>query len=199
MGNLVAMKALRGAGMWEQISLFQDFTEEEQQQLQRLGCMRRQKFDKNQRIFHMGDLIQEMGVLLTGSINIENVDVWGNKSILGHFTAGQTFAETYALCGEMVMVDVVTAEVSEVLFSLGFTAANSTSTSNPFLFFDYIELEKAVYKSSIGTGRESPMMENVLTGREVVYNLSGIRVPKLQKGINIVKYADGSIKKVFVR
>ena len=43
------------------------------------------------------------------------------------------------------------------------------------------------------------MMENVLTGREVVYNLSGIRVPKLQKGINIVKYADGSIKKVFVR
>ena len=82
-------------------------------------------------------------------------------------------------------------------FSLGFTAANSTSTSNPFLFFDYIELEKAVYKSSIGTGRESPMMENVLTGREVVYNLSGIRVPKLQKGINIVKYADGSIKKVF--
>ena len=90
-------------------------------------------------------------------------------------------------------------EVSEVLFSLGFTAANSTSTSNPFLFFDYIELEKAVYKSSIGTGRESPMMENVLTGREVVYNLSGIRVPKLQKGINIVKYADGSIKKVFVR
>ena len=58
-------------------------------------------------------------------------------------------------------------EVSEVLFSLGFTAANSTSTSNPFLFFDYIELEKAVYKSSIGTGRESPMMENVLTGREL--------------------------------
>lgn len=102
--------------MWEKISLFQDFTEEEQQQLQRLDCMRRQKFDKNQRIFHMGDLIQEMGVLLTGSINIENVDVWGNKSILGHFTAGQTFAETYALCGEMVMVDVVTAEVSEVLF-----------------------------------------------------------------------------------
>ena len=64
---------------------------------------------------------------------------------------------------------------------------------------DDIDLEKAVYKSSIGTGRESPMMENVLTGREVVYNLSGIRVPKLQKGINIVKYADGSIKKVFVR
>lgn len=102
--------------MLEQISLFQDFTEEERQQLQSLGCMRRQKFDKNQRIFHMGDLIQEMGVLLIGSINIENVDVWGNKSILGHFTVGQAFAETYALCGEMVMVDVVTAESSEVLF-----------------------------------------------------------------------------------
>lgn len=100
----------------EQISLFYGFTKEEQQQIQNLGCMRRQKFEKNQRILHMGDFIREIGLVLTGSIRIENVDVWGNKSILGHLAEGQTFAETYVFCEEMVMVDVVAAEPTEILF-----------------------------------------------------------------------------------
>jgi signal-transduction protein with cAMP-binding, CBS, and nucleotidyltransferase domain len=182
-----------------ELPLFQSLSDQELEQMKTSGCLRTASYKKNDIIFSTGSTVSEIGIVLSGSVNVENIDFWGNKSILGNMNEGHIFAETYALCGEMVMVDVVTAEVSEVLFSLGFTAANSTSTSNPFLFFDYIELEKAVYKSSIGTGRESPMMENVLTGREVVYNLSGIRVPKLQKGINIVKYADGSIKKVFVR
>ena len=100
----------------EQISLFYGFTKEEQQQIQNLGCMRRQKSEKNQRILHMGDFIREIGLVLTGSIRIENVDVWGNKSILGHLAEGQTFAETYVFCEEMVMVDVVAAEPTEILF-----------------------------------------------------------------------------------
>lgn len=64
----------------------------------------------------MGDFIREIGLVLTGSIRIENVDVWGNKSILGHLAEGQTFAETYVFCEEMVMVDVVAAEPTEILF-----------------------------------------------------------------------------------
>ena len=51
-----------------------------------------------------------------GSVNIENIDLWGNKSILSHVPAGQVFAETYAFCGEPMMVDVVAAEETEVLF-----------------------------------------------------------------------------------
>ena len=51
-----------------------------------------------------------------GGVNIENIDLWGNRSILSHVPAGQVFAETYAFCGEPMMVDVVAAEETEALF-----------------------------------------------------------------------------------
>ena len=55
-------------------------------------------------------------LLQAGGVNIENIDLWGNRSILSYVPAGQVFAETYAFCGEPMMVDVVAAEETEVLF-----------------------------------------------------------------------------------
>lgn len=52
----------------------------------------------------------------SGSVNVESNDLWGNKSILSHVEAGQAFAETYALCGEPLMVDVAAAEPCEILW-----------------------------------------------------------------------------------
>lgn len=51
---------------------------------------------KNELIFRMGESVREIGIVLTGSVNIENVDLWGNKSLLNNISAGQVFAETYA-------------------------------------------------------------------------------------------------------
>ncbi len=57
-----------------------------------------------------------LGVVLRGTVHIENLDLWGSKSILSSISAGQAFAETYALCGDVMMVDAVAAEDCEVLF-----------------------------------------------------------------------------------
>ena len=58
-----------------------------------------------------------MGLVLSGGVNIEIDDLWGNKTILGHVDAGQLFAETYAcIPGEPLMVSVVASEKSSVLF-----------------------------------------------------------------------------------
>ena len=57
-----------------------------------------------------------LGVVLRGTVHIENLDLWGSKSILSSISAGQAFAETYALCGDVMMVDAVAAEECEVLF-----------------------------------------------------------------------------------
>lgn len=55
--------------------------------------------------------------MLSGSVSIENDDVWGNKSILDKVGPGQVFAETYACVpGEPLMVSVVAAEDTEILF-----------------------------------------------------------------------------------
>ena len=57
-----------------------------------------------------------MGVVMKGIVHIENVDLWGNKSILSEAAEGEIFAESYALCREPMMVDVVAAEPSEIEF-----------------------------------------------------------------------------------
>ena len=68
-------------------------------------------------IHHAGDTIHSVGMVLSGSVSIENDDIWGNKSILDRVAPGQTFAENYAcLPNELLMVNVVAVEPTEILF-----------------------------------------------------------------------------------
>ena len=71
---------------------------------------------KHEVIFRAGSCVREIGIVLRGSVHIENLDLWGTKSILSSVGAGQAFAETYAFCGEALMVDAVAAEHCEILF-----------------------------------------------------------------------------------
>ena len=58
-----------------------------------------------------------MGVVLAGSVFIENDDIWGNHSILDRAGRGEIFAETYAaIPGQKLMVNVVAAEEARILF-----------------------------------------------------------------------------------
>lgn len=81
-----------------------------------LGAVEK-SYTKDEVIYHAGDFVESMGLVLTGSVNIENNDLWGNKSILNHITKGQIFAETYAcIPDEPLMVSVAAAESANVLF-----------------------------------------------------------------------------------
>ena len=90
--------------------------ESEYKEMLALGGMRQKHFEKNEVILSAGCTMHEIGLVLSGSVNIENLDLWGSKSILSSISAGQAFAETYALCGDVMMVDAVAAEECEVLF-----------------------------------------------------------------------------------
>ena len=85
-------------------------------QLSAAGFLRRKIFSRHEVIFRAGSRVQEIGVVVKGSVHIENLDLWGTKSILSSVGAGQAFAETYAFCGDALMVDAVAAEDCEVLF-----------------------------------------------------------------------------------
>ena len=90
--------------------------EEAEKMLQCLGAEQK-SFPKGTVIYHVGDTVQAMGLVLAGSVNIESDDLWGNRSILNHIAAGQIFAETYAcIPGEPLMVNVIAGEASEILF-----------------------------------------------------------------------------------
>lgn len=96
--------------------LFQGLSESDIDRLHHSACMRSQFFEKNQTVFHAGDRICEIGIVQTGTVYIEMIDLWGNKSILSSIAPGQIFAETYALCREPLQVDVIAAAPSEILF-----------------------------------------------------------------------------------
>lgn len=51
-------------------------------------------------IFHFGDRISSMALLLEGCVHIQREDVWGNQSILTQISPGDIFGEVYACLGE---------------------------------------------------------------------------------------------------
>lgn len=84
-----------------------------------MGCLRgvTKTYARGSTIHHAGEYIHTMGLVLSGSVCVENDDVWGNKSILDRIGAGHIFAENYAcLPGEPLMVNIVAAEDAEILF-----------------------------------------------------------------------------------
>lgn len=74
-------------------------------------------FPKGAQIYRSGDYVTELGMVLSGSVLIQTDDLWGNTTVLDQAGPGQIFAETYACVpGEALMVDVVAATDTQVLF-----------------------------------------------------------------------------------
>ena len=72
--------------------LFQDLSEAELDTLAAAGHLRTRQFAKHEVIFRAGSCVLEIGIVLRGSVHIENLDLWGTKSILSSVGAGQAFA-----------------------------------------------------------------------------------------------------------
>lgn len=96
--------------------LFRGFTDSEWKCLYSLPTLRRRTFERHATIFHSGDSISEIGIVLSGSARIEANDPWGNRTLLNRIEPGQIFGESYALTCSPLMVDVTAAETSEILF-----------------------------------------------------------------------------------
>ncbi|WP_027437964.1 Crp/Fnr family transcriptional regulator [Lachnospira multipara] len=75
------------------------------------------KYHKGTIILRAGETTTKLGIVLSGSVNIESNDIWGNRSILNHINKGQLFAEVYALLNpEIMLVDVIANTDCEILF-----------------------------------------------------------------------------------
>jgi CRP-like cAMP-binding protein len=84
-----------------------------------LKCLggKTKRFQKDSVIYPAGGFAKAMGVVLSGGVNIEQGDVWGNCAIIGNIGPYETFAETYAcLQSEPMSVSVTAAVSTEVLF-----------------------------------------------------------------------------------
>lgn len=120
------------------IPLFKGLTLEQIEDMKNKHCMTEKKYKKNSFIFRAGDIVHEIGIVLEGSINIEMIDMWDNKSILSNIDVGQIFAESYALCNEPMMVDAVATKDSTILMlnmrQIFASINNSASWYNTFTY-----------------------------------------------------------------
>lgn len=79
------------------------------------ACVKR--FAAGDHVFRADDVIQKMGLMLEGLVRIENVDTWGNVSIITSYGPGELICETYAaIPNEPLMVNVVASEDSTIMF-----------------------------------------------------------------------------------
>lgn len=84
--------------------------------MQRLNSFEK-TYRKGSYILRTGSTTDSMGLVLEGSVTIENLDLWGNRTILSHVGRGEFFAETYGfLSGTPLLVDVVANESCRILF-----------------------------------------------------------------------------------
>ncbi len=113
-------------------ALLQGITEEELQELGRLGAFRRAAYEKHTCVLSVGQKVQELGIVLAGSVLIESNDLWGNRSIIGKAARGQVFAESYAVSGTPLMVDVFAAQDAEILFLNGRMILGETYSGYPW-------------------------------------------------------------------
>lgn len=98
-------------------SLFRGFSEEDIQKLSKHLDFKTVKYKKGMVIYENGEKVTNIGLVLSGSVQIEYHDFWGNKSILNIVNVGGVFAEAYAcIPNEPLIINVVANENCEILF-----------------------------------------------------------------------------------
>lgn len=73
-------------------------------------------YEKNEYIFHQGDKINKIGIILSGSLLIEGLDYWGNSSILRNLNTYDMFGEIYAFENKPLVVSIKANTQAKVIF-----------------------------------------------------------------------------------
>ena len=132
-------------------SLFEEI--EEDKLLKMLNCLgaRVLEFDKKYTIFAEGNPAKYIGIVLSGSVQIMQVDYYGNRTIIGNAGAAELFAESFACAQvESVPVTVVAKEPSVVMLidcsHILYTCTNSCEFHKRLIF----NLMKTLAQKNIG-------------------------------------------------
>ena len=119
--------------------LFQDMTEQDFFAI--LSCLdaKQASYIKEQTIFAEGDYSHYFGIVLSGTVQMMQIDYYGNKSIVAKLEPSQVFGETFAYAETKTMpVDIIACEPTEVLLidarKITRSCPNACSFHNQIIF-----------------------------------------------------------------
>ncbi len=101
----------------ESSPLFHGISRDELEQM--LPCLSAEirEYGRGEFLLLAGDETREIGLVLSGAVEVIKEDYWGNRNIMGKMETGDTFAESYACVpGVKLNVSVQAAEQTRVLF-----------------------------------------------------------------------------------
>lgn len=131
------------AALLQKSPLFDGITTEEIERL--LHCLggRIKRYAKGDFIFHAGTVLRQIGLVVSGKVQVVKEDYWGNRLIFSNMEQGQLFGESYAcLPREPLEVSIVSAADCEVLF---------------------LDLEHALSACSCACGFHTRLIRNLMT------------------------------------
>ena len=106
-----------------------------------LSCLgaKTELFDKKYTIMAEGTPAKYIGIVLSGSVQIIQVDYYGNRSILSSLEPSQVFAEAFAAAEiKSIPVSIVANEPSEIMFidcaHIMHTCSNNCGFHNQLIF-----------------------------------------------------------------
>lgn len=97
--------------------LFDDIEDDNLKAL--LGCLeaRIKVYKKREIIISEGEPAKNVGIVLSGSVQVMQIDYFGNRSIVSNISKSQLFGESFACAGvEETPVDTVANEDCEIMF-----------------------------------------------------------------------------------
>ena len=151
--------------------LFREMNETEMAEALQALEAHEKHYQKGKTILTAGSVTEQMGLILEGSVTIENNDVWGNRTIISHVGRGQVFAESYALLDqEPMLVDVTASEDCRILFLRGSAIQRLKNTPNSWVL-KYITnlLTISMHKNLALSGRSFHTAPKTIRGRVMAY------------------------------
>ena len=92
---------------------------EDESLVRALGCLgaKEKSYKKGDTVLAEGQEAKYFGIVLKGSVQLERVDYYGNRSILTSIEPSQLFGEAFACAGiKSLPIDIIAAEDTDILF-----------------------------------------------------------------------------------
>lgn len=103
-------------------------------------------FMKGEYVYHQGEIVQQISVLVRGKLHVQREDYWGNRSIINMIDVGDMFGEAYASPESgAILNDVVAVEDSTVIF---FDVKKVLTVCSSACHFHSIVVQNLVYAIS---------------------------------------------------
>lgn len=101
----------------ERCMLFRNIEQKHIREIVRCLAAREREYRKNAFIFSMDDPVREIGVILSGGVQIMKEDFWGNRGIYARLGPGEVFGEAFSCARKkQITVNVLAVEPTRVLF-----------------------------------------------------------------------------------